>query len=76
MDAAEAGTSAASPVTASRSRAASPSWRRRPNAEELVERHKKLPRVEAALLRREADALFGGEDRVGEDDPIATAGRR
>ncbi|MGW4520951.1 type II toxin-antitoxin system Phd/YefM family antitoxin [Amycolatopsis sp. NPDC004378] len=36
-------------------------------AEELVERHKRLPKVDAAALRREADELFG-EDRIGDDD--------
>lgn len=41
--------------------------RKRFTAEELVERHKRLPRVDAAALRREADELFG-EDRLGDDD--------
>ncbi|WP_433267177.1 type II toxin-antitoxin system Phd/YefM family antitoxin [Actinosynnema sp. CS-041913] len=39
--------------------------RRRLTAEELVERHRKLPRVDHAELRREADAFFGTEDRIG-----------
>lgn len=43
--------------------------RRRPTAEELVERHRRLPRVDHAALRRQADELFGTEDRVGDDDP-------
>ncbi|MGW2177154.1 type II toxin-antitoxin system Phd/YefM family antitoxin [Streptomyces sp. NPDC001732] len=43
--------------------------KRRLSAEELVARHRRLPRVDAALMRREADELFGGEDRVGDDDP-------
>jgi hypothetical protein len=34
-----------------------------------VARHRRLPRVDAARLRREADEIFGGEDRVGDDDP-------
>lgn len=38
------------------------------DAEELVERHRKLPRVNYALMRQDADELFG-EDRVGDDDP-------
>ena len=44
-------------------------WRRRPrlSAEELVARHRKLPRVDHDQLRREADELFGTEDRVGDD---------
>ncbi|WP_116201155.1 type II toxin-antitoxin system Phd/YefM family antitoxin [Amycolatopsis circi] len=44
------------------------SRRRRLTAEELVERHRKLPTVEAVQLRREADEFFGAEDRVGADD--------
>jgi prevent-host-death family protein len=43
--------------------------RRRLTAAELVARHRRLPRVDAARLRREADEIFGGEDRVGDDDP-------
>ncbi|MET7498925.1 PhdYeFM domain-containing protein [Streptomyces microflavus] len=39
--------------------------RRRLSAEELVTRHRRLPRVDGALLRREADEPFGTEDRVG-----------
>jgi prevent-host-death family protein len=42
--------------------------RRRPTAEELVERHRKLPRVDYARLRRDADEFFGAEDRIGDDD--------
>ncbi|MGW4394309.1 type II toxin-antitoxin system Phd/YefM family antitoxin [Amycolatopsis nivea] len=42
--------------------------RRRLTAEELVERHRKLPTVEAAQLMREADDFFGTEDRVGAED--------
>lgn len=43
--------------------------RRRLSAEELVTRHRRLPRVDAALMRQEADEFFGTEDRVGDDDP-------
>ncbi|WP_371776755.1 type II toxin-antitoxin system Phd/YefM family antitoxin [Streptomyces sp. NBC_01438] len=43
--------------------------KRRLSAEELVARHRRLPRVDAASMRREADELFGDEDRVGDDDP-------
>ena len=45
------------------------SRKRRLTAEELVERHKKLPRVDYTQMRREADEFFGGEDRVGDEDP-------
>lgn len=44
------------------------SRRRRLTAEELVERHRKLPRVDHARMRQEADEFFGTEDRVGDDD--------
>jgi prevent-host-death family protein len=44
------------------------SRRRRLTAEELVERHRKLPRVDYARMRQEADELFGTDDRVGDDD--------
>ncbi|WP_199542817.1 hypothetical protein [Prauserella sp. PE36] len=43
--------------------------RRRFTAEELVERHRRLPRVDVAQLREEADASFGDDDRAGGDDP-------
>lgn len=43
--------------------------RRRLSAEELVARHRKLPRVDYAFMRREADEFFGTEERVGDDDP-------
>jgi prevent-host-death family protein len=39
------------------------------SSEELVARHRRLPRVDSVLMRREADAFFGAEDRVGDDDP-------
>jgi hypothetical protein len=37
-------------------------------SEELVERHRRLPSVDAAQMRREADDFFGA-DRIGDDDP-------
>lgn len=43
--------------------------RRRLSAEELVARHRRLPRVDHARIRTEADEFFGVEDRVGDDDP-------
>ncbi|MFI7672483.1 type II toxin-antitoxin system Phd/YefM family antitoxin [Actinophytocola sp. NPDC049390] len=45
------------------------SRRRRLSAEELTERHRKLPRVDYARMRRDADEFFGAEDRVDVDDP-------
>ncbi|MEV0782685.1 type II toxin-antitoxin system prevent-host-death family antitoxin [Streptomyces sp. NPDC050423] len=42
---------------------------RRLSAEELVRRHRRLPRVDGALTRREADEFFGDDDRAGDDDP-------
>jgi len=42
------------------------SRRRRLTAEEIVARHRKLPRVDAAELRAEADEFFG-DDTL--DDP-------
>ncbi|MEV0434040.1 type II toxin-antitoxin system prevent-host-death family antitoxin [Nocardia sp. NPDC050413] len=45
------------------------SRRRRRSAEELVARHRGLPRVDYAAMRREADEFFGTEDRIGDDDP-------
>lgn len=41
--------------------------RRRLTAEELVEKHRRLSRVDHARMRAEADEAFG-EDRVGDDD--------
>ncbi|WP_410637473.1 type II toxin-antitoxin system Phd/YefM family antitoxin [Amycolatopsis sp. lyj-346] len=41
--------------------------RKRFTAEELVERHKRLPRVDAAAMRRETDEFFGSEDRIGDE---------
>lgn len=43
--------------------------RRRLSAEELVARHRRLPRVDHARMRSEADEFFGTRDRAGEDDP-------
>lgn len=43
--------------------------RRRLTAEELVGRHRRMPRVDYTEMRREAEELFGTEDRVGTDDP-------
>ncbi|WP_370969549.1 type II toxin-antitoxin system Phd/YefM family antitoxin [Amycolatopsis sp. cg9] len=43
------------------------SRRQRFTAAELVERHKRLPRVDAAELRRDADGSFG-DDRISDDD--------
>jgi prevent-host-death family protein len=42
--------------------------RRRLSAAELVERHRRLPRVDADRMRREADEFFGTDDRI-DDDP-------
>jgi prevent-host-death family protein len=49
------------------------SRRRRLSAEELIERHRKLPRVDHARMRQEVDGLLG-EDRVGDEDPWERAG--
>jgi antitoxin (DNA-binding transcriptional repressor) of toxin-antitoxin stability system len=43
--------------------------RRRLSAEELVARHRRLPRADHARMRREADEFFGTDDRIGDDDP-------
>lgn len=43
--------------------------RRRLTAEELMDRHRRLPRVDHARMRQEADEFFGTEDRVADDDP-------
>ncbi|WP_338771244.1 type II toxin-antitoxin system prevent-host-death family antitoxin [Nocardia vulneris] len=42
--------------------------RRRLTAEELVEKHRKLPRLNYAEIRKETDEFFGTEDRIGDDD--------
>jgi antitoxin (DNA-binding transcriptional repressor) of toxin-antitoxin stability system len=41
--------------------------RRKPTAEELVERHRGLPRVDYQQMRDEADEIFGEDDLL--DDP-------
>lgn len=46
-----------------------PPRRHRLTAEELVARHRRLPRVDHARMRQEATEFFGTEDRVGDDDP-------
>ena len=43
--------------------------RRRLSAAELVARHRRLPRVDYARMRAEADEIFGTQDRAGDDDP-------
>jgi prevent-host-death family protein len=43
--------------------------RRRLSAEELVERHRRLPRADHDRMRRDADEFFGSDDRVGDEDP-------
>ena len=45
------------------------SRRRRLSAEELRERHRKLPKVDYARMRHDADEFFGSTDRVDADDP-------
>jgi len=40
---------------------------RRLSAAELVERHRRLPRVDADRIRRETDEFFGTDDRVYDD---------
>ncbi|MDQ2881861.1 MAG: type II toxin-antitoxin system Phd/YefM family antitoxin [Actinomycetota bacterium] len=43
--------------------------RRRLTAEELVARHRRLPRVDYARMHAEADEFFGTQERVGDNDP-------
>ena len=43
--------------------------KRKLTAEELVERHRRLPRVDGRTLRADADAFFGTEDRIDDDGP-------
>ncbi len=50
--------------------------RRRLTAEELVTRHRNLPRVDHASMRAEADEVFGSEDRIDGLDDTDSAGRR
>jgi prevent-host-death family protein len=47
--------------------------RRRLSAEELVARHRTLPRVDHGAMRREVEAFFG-EDRIGDDLPNRNRG--
>jgi prevent-host-death family protein len=42
--------------------------RRQPTTEELLAEARRLPRIDAAAMRREADEFFGSEDRIGDDD--------
>lgn len=42
--------------------------RRRASAEELVARHRMLPRVDYAQMRAEADEFFGADELI-DDDP-------
>jgi prevent-host-death family protein len=42
--------------------------RRQLGAEELVTRHRRLLSVDYTEMRREADDLFGSDDRVGDQD--------
>ena len=41
--------------------------RRRLTAAELVDRHRRLPRVDHERMRADADEFFGTEDRVDDD---------
>jgi prevent-host-death family protein len=43
--------------------------RRRLSAEELVARHRRLPRVDHGRMRADADEFFGTQDRAGDHDP-------
>ncbi len=45
-----------------------PRRRQRVSTDELIERLRKLPRVDYEEMRRESDELFG-EERVGDYDP-------
>lgn len=45
-----------------------PVARRRLTAEELVARHRHLPRVDYTAMREEADEFFGTEDRIGDNE--------
>lgn len=42
---------------------------RRLSAEQLVARHMKLPKVDYARMRQEADDFFGTDDRGDQDAP-------
>lgn len=43
--------------------------RHRLTAAELVERHRRLPPVDHATMRRDADEFFGENDAIGDADP-------
>lgn len=43
--------------------------KRRMSAEELVARHRRLPRVDFARMRQDADEFFGTADLAGDEDP-------
>lgn len=43
--------------------------RNRLTAAELVERHRRLPQVDYATMRRDADEFFGETDAIGDADP-------
>ncbi|WP_028647707.1 hypothetical protein [Nocardiopsis sp. CNT312] len=43
---------------------------RRRGTRELIERHRRLPRVDHPEMRAEADAFFGGTDRVSGEDSV------
>lgn len=42
---------------------------RRVSAEELVERHRRLPRLDHQTMRHDSDDFFGSEDRISPDAP-------
>ncbi|RSD19856.1 type II toxin-antitoxin system Phd/YefM family antitoxin [Amycolatopsis eburnea] len=42
--------------------------RRRLTTEELVAKHRRMPRVDATEMRRDIDEFFG-DDRLSDDDP-------
>ncbi|AHH99869.1 prevent-host-death family protein [Kutzneria viridogrisea] len=50
------------------------SHKRRLTAEELVERHRRLPQVDYARMRQEADEFFGTEDRIDDEDDAGGPG--
>ncbi|MFD3702860.1 hypothetical protein [Nocardia sp. NPDC058658] len=44
-----------------------PERAQRYSADEMVARHRALPRVDCASMRQEAEEFFGSEDRIGDD---------
>jgi len=44
------------------------SRRRRLTAKELVEQHRRLPRIDYAQMSQDADEFFGTDDRIGAHD--------